>query len=262
MDMKKFLAIILASVAALCACATSNYQFERNIAYRSNEPMCNLDVAYMQGGEPKPVVVWLHGGGLTGGKKEVPEMLLRDSLVVVGVEYRLSPAATIDEIIDDAAAAVAWTLANISKYNGNPRKIFLAGHSAGGYLIDMVALDKTRLAKYGFDSDSLAGVVPFSGQCITHFEARNRQGIPALQPTIDALAPLYHVRGNCPPCLIIAGDREKEMLGRYEEQAYFWRMLKLAGLKDATLYEMDGYDHGMMAFPAFPLLLNFIRQHK
>ena len=157
---------------------------------------------------------------------------------------------------------MAWTLANISKYNGNPRKIFLAGHSAGGYLIDMVALDKTRLAKYGFDSDSLAGVVPFSGQCITHFEARNRQGIPALQPTIDALAPLYHVRGNCPPFLIISGDREKEMLGRYEEQAYFWRMLKLAGLKDATLYEMDGYDHGMMAFPAFPLLLNFIRQHK
>ena len=260
--MKKLFAVILVAFICLCTFAADNYRFARNIPYRNaNEPMCNLDVAYLPGGAPKPVVVWLHGGGLTGGNKEVPDALLRDSLTVVGVEYRLSPSASIDEIIDDAAAAVAWTMANISKYNGNPQKIFLSGHSAGGYLIDIVALDKSRLGKYGFDPDSLAGVVPFSGQCITHFEARNRNGIPALQPTIDELAPLYYVRGDCPPFLIISGDREKELFGRYEEQAYFWRMLKLVGHKDVTLYELDGFDHGTMVAPGFLLLINFINTH-
>jgi hypothetical protein len=58
--------------------------------------------------------------------------------------------------------------------------------------------------------------------------------------------------------LLITGDREKEMLGRYEENAYFYRMMKVNGHPDITLYEMDGYGHGMTE-PAFPLLVDFVR---
>ena len=59
----------------------------------------------------------------------------------------------------------------------------------------------------------------FSGQVITHFETRRAQGIQPLQPTIDSTAPLFHVRRDCPPMLILSGDREKELYGRYEETA-------------------------------------------
>jgi hypothetical protein len=47
-------------------------------------------------------------------------------------------------------------------------------------------------------------------------------------------------------------------MGRYEECAYFWRMMKLAGHKATTLHELDGFDHGKMPEPAFPLLLKFV----
>lgn len=248
----------------------ADYRFERNIPYRDvslasdayADSMCRLDVAFPEGAENAPVVVWFHGGGLTGGRREIPQALLQEGLVVVGVEYRLSPNVEIMDIVDDAAAAVAWTFDHIGQYGGSPDKIYLAGHSAGGYLIDMVGLDKSRLARYGKDADRLAGLAPFSGQVVTHFETRRRMGMPPLQPLIDETAPLYHVRKDCPPILILSGDREKELYGRYEELAYFFRLFKLLGHSDATLYELDGYDHGNMPVASFPLLLQFIREHE
>ena len=60
--------------------------------------------------------------------------------------------------------------------------------------------------------------------------------------------------------LIVSGDRNKELNGRYEESAYFWRMMKEAGHKDVEILELQGYDHGGMAEPAFPLLLKFVME--
>ena len=71
------------------------------------------------------------------------------------------------------------------------------------------------------------------------------------------MAPLFHVRANAPAMLLITGDRDLELLGRYEENAYFYRMMKIVGHPDVTLMELDGYGHDMV-YPAMPLLLNFI----
>ena len=221
---------------------------------------CKLDVYYPTNETDAPVVVWFHGGGIEGGEKHIDPQLKNSGLVVVAANYRLLPKAPIDDILDDAAAAVAWTYKNIAKYNGSPRKIFVAGHSAGGYLLDIIGLDKRWLAKYGVDADSLAALVPFSGQCVTHYNIRKQQGIGPLQATIDQYAPLTYVRPDAPPIVIISGDRELELFGRYEEQAYFWRMLKLVGHKDVTLYEMQGYDHGDMPQPAYKILKDHIRR--
>ncbi len=252
---------------SLFTAKAGDYVFERNIYYRPlnlnayADSMCVLDIATPKGASNAPVVVWFHGGGLTSGRREVPEALMQDGLVVVGVEYRLSPNVKTTEIIDDAAAAVAWTVRHIAQFGGNPKKVFIAGHSAGGYLVNMVGLDKSWLANYGVDADQLAGIIPFSGQVITHFETRRMQGIQPLQPTIDETAPLFHVRKDCPPMLILSGDREMELYGRYEETAYFWRMMKLVGHPDVTLYEFDGFNHGSMALPGFAVTREFIKKH-
>ena len=258
---------LLVTLALCCSVAYSQghqYKTEKDIIYRSVDDyatkMCRMDIAYPEGDEARPVIVWFHGGGLTGGWRHIPQELLRDGAVVVGVGYRFSPHVPVTQIIDDAACAIAWVMDNISQYGGNPDKVFISGHSAGGYLVTMVGLDKSRLAKYDKDADALAGIIPFSGQAITHFEERRSRGIADKQPIVDSLAPLYHVRGDAAPILILSGDRELEMLGRYEENAYFWRMLRLAGDDDATLYEFDGYGHGMCE-PGYPLLLEFIRKH-
>ena len=255
-------------ILALLRCtiiARAQYNQVNDIPYRDAaegyaQERCKLDVYYPTNETDAPVVVWFHGGGIEGGEKHIDPQLKNCGLVVVAANYRLLPKAPIDDILDDAAAAVAWTYKNIAKYNGSKRKIFVAGHSAGGYLLDMIGLDKRWLAKYGVDADSLAALVPFSGQCVTHYNIRKQQGIPPLQATIDQYAPLTYVRADAPPIIIISGDRELELFGRYEEQAYFWRMLKLVGHKDVTLYEMQGYDHGAMPFPAYKILKDHIKR--
>ncbi len=123
----------------------------------------------------------------------------------------------------------------------------------------MVGLDKKWLQAYGVDADSVAGLIPFSGQAISHYAYRESQGLSPTQPTIDEFAPLYHVRADAPPMIIVSGDREMELYGRYEETAYLWRMMKVVGHKDTWLYEIDGYDHGAMAEPGFHILKNHIK---
>jgi acetyl esterase/lipase len=171
------------------------------------------------------------------------------------VGYRLSPKVKAPAYIDDAAAAVAWAFKHVKDYGGSDRQIFLSGHSAGGYLAMMVTLDKHYLDKYNLDANKIAGLIPFSGQAITHFTIRAENGIKDTQPTIDKYAPIYFVRADAPPVLLITGDAEMELLGRYEENAYLLRMMKLSGHKDVRLFQLQGYDHGGMAEPAFPLLL-------
>lgn len=222
---------------------------------------CVLDIYYPTNKENFATVVWFHGGGLTGGSKELPDALKNQDICIIGVNYRLYPQVKVEQCVEDAAAAVAWTFKNIEKYKGSKSLIFVSGHSAGGYLASMVGLDKSRLDKYDIEANDIAGLIPFSGQAITHFADRQDRGIPEYQPLIDNLAPLYYVRADAPPLLIITGDRELELLGRYEENAYLMRMMKVAGHKDVRLMELDGYGHNM-AYPAFPLLLNEVRRVK
>ena len=243
------------------------YQTESGLSYRpDSEPdvyareRCKLDVYHPVGASAAPAVIWFHGGGLTGGNRSIPSALKGQGITVVAVDYRLSPKAKAPAYIEDAAAAVAWTFKNIARYGGDTNRIFLSGHSAGGYLASLITLDRRWLAVHGVDPDRLAGLVPFSGQSITHFAIREERGLARTRPLIDDLAPVYHVRNDAPPILLISGDRNHELLGRYEESAYFWRMLKEVGHPSVELLELQGYDHGQMAEPAFPLLLRFIRQ--
>ncbi|WP_207532469.1 alpha/beta hydrolase [Desertivirga arenae] len=216
---------------------------------------CALDIYYPKNQKNFKTVVWFHGGGLTGGRKEIPASLREKGICVVGVGYRLAPNVKSPEYIKDAAAAVAWTFKNIQKYGGDPSLIFLSGHSAGAYLVDMVTLDKTWLGPHGIDANKIAGLISLSAQAITHFTIRKERGLADTKVVVDNFAPLNLVRADAPPTLLVTGDRELEMLGRYEENAYLYRMFKLVGHKDVRLLELQGYDHGGMAEPAFPLLL-------
>ena len=222
---------------------------------------CVLDVYYPKDSANFATVVWFHGGGITGGNKEVPEALKDKGIAVIGVNYRLSPKVSAPKYIEDAAASISWVFNNINSFGGDSTLIFISGHSAGGYLAAMVGLDKTWLLKHHIDANNIAGIIPFSGQMITHFTIRNETNISSSKPIIDNFAPLYHVRDDAPPLLLITGDRELELLGRYEENAYLMRMMKVVGHKDTKLFELDGYNHGM-AEPAFPLLLNEVRRIK
>lgn len=222
-------------------------------SYRAER--AKLDIFVPEGARGAPVIVWFHGGGLTEGEKSVPEALRASGHVVVAAGYRLTPRARAADCLTDAAAAVAWVVRNIEAEGGDPKTVFLAGHSAGAYLALMLGLDRTWLRSRGVEADALAGLVALSPQTITHAAFRAEQGIPPLQPSVDANAPLYHVRGDAPPVWLVTGDREQELWGRYEENAYFLRMLALVGHRGASLIELPGLDHNQMLAPGLEYLI-------
>lgn len=246
---------------------TTTYKTETSIQYREGDELtdymkerCRLDVYYPENTTDFTTIVWFHGGGITGGEKFIPEEWKNKGLAVVAVNYRLSPKVKCPAYIEDAAAAVAWVFNHIEEYGGSKDQIVVSGHSAGGYLTSMVGMDKHYLAKYDIDADQIAALIPFSGHTITHFTVRAERGIPGTQPIIDEYAPLFYVRNDASPLFLITGDRELEMLGRYEENAYMYRMMKVAGHQSTYLYELDGFDHGGMAVPAFELTLRILNE--
>ena len=106
-----------------CAAQPEECRTVRDVPYREagdslrDDPMCRLDLVCPAGAEGFPTVVWFHGGGLTGGRREIPEELLAGGFAVAGVEYRLSPQTPVAGCLEDAAAAVTssrcsgWTSA-------------------------------------------------------------------------------------------------------------------------------------------------------
>ncbi|MBE8723166.1 alpha/beta hydrolase [Sphingobacterium pedocola] len=235
------------------------YQETKDITYTAHsdgysQEKCKIDIYYPENKKDFITLIWFHGGGLTGGSKEIPDYLKNKGIAIVGVGYRFSPQVKVVDIIGDAADAVKWTFEHIAEYGGSPRKIVVGGHSAGAYLSLMLGLNKRYLSDRNISTDMILGIASFSSQAITHFTARKEKGLTEFQPTVDELAPLFWVRKDAPAILLITGDRELEMVGRYEENAYLKRMLELVGHTNVKLFELDGYDHGM-TYPAYPLLL-------
>jgi len=264
--MKKYISIL----AALCfgISAVAENVVKTGIPYlESNgdkdiDKFCKVLVSHPENARNLPVLIFFHGGGLKRGSRHIPGPLKQAELVSVGAGYRLYPSVSIAQLLDDCAAAVAWTFNHAAEYGGNPESVYVSGSSGGAYIALMLLLDKHYLAKYGIDSDRIAGVLSMSGQVITHQAARDEKGINRLQPTIDEYAPLYHMRADASPILLLTGDAKAELLCRRQENAYFAVMMKAIGHKDITFYHFDGCSHNDMSTPCYPLMLRWIKEHE
>lgn len=260
------LPILLLSITPTLSQETVTYQLEENIPYRTGElddymkERCKLDIYYPENLQNFSTVVWFHGGGLTAGNKHLPATLQNQGFAIVTVNYRLSPKAKCPAYIEDAAAAVAWAFENIEQYGGDPGLIFISGHSAGGYLASMVGLDKKWLGAHDIDANQLAGILPCSGQCATHFTIREERNIPSTRSIVDEFAPAFHAREDAPPLVLITGDQALEMAARYEENAYLASLMKMVGHKNTVLYELEGFDHITMLDPALQLVRTHMKK--
>jgi acetyl esterase/lipase len=263
------LCLVVPGLAGEPAPSETKYTLDKGISYRPKDDsagssyaqeMCRLDLYRPDGVKGFPTVVFYHGGGLTAGSRSVPSQLTKRGWAVVGAGYRLHPQVQHPAYIEDAAAALAWTFKNIASFGGDPDKIFVTGISAGGYLTAMVGLDKDYLAKHGLDANRIAGLIPVTGQMITHQTVRKEQGVEPskFRPTIDKYAPLYHVRKDAPPTLCITGGWEVDMLMRAEENLYFVGMMKLVGHKAVKHIVIEGADHGRCGTECWPHVIAFI----
>ena len=126
-----------------------------DVRYYPGRGRQKLDVfapAAAKKGERFPVVIFVHGGTWMVGDKNffglyrgVGRFLARNGLVAVVINYRLSPLVKHPEHTRDVARAFAWTCRNIDRYGGDPRRIVLAGHSAGAHLVSLAATDESYL---------------------------------------------------------------------------------------------------------------------
>lgn len=268
--------MIAAAVILMMAAFSSNaqphpqdegYNYIQNISYVSadetdayRKERCKLDVYYPETDNGFATLVWYHGGGLEGGNKELLEGFRRQGFAVVSVNYRLYPQAGCPSYLDDAAQALAWTFENIEKYGGNTDHIYVSGHSAGGYLALMLVLAKEFTAQYGLDADRIAKAYPVSGQTVTHYTIRKERGLPDGIPVIDEFAPITHAGRGGAPMVLITGDRDMEMLARWEENVHLQALLK--NFKhDSVLYELDGFNHVTVLSPAVTWIASDIRRN-
>lgn len=264
------IAVVILMLAAFCSNAQPHpqdegYNYLKDISYADEtdayrKERCKLDVYYPDTDKGFATLVWYHGGGLEGGSKELLEGFRRQGFAVVSVNYRLFPQAKCPDYIDDAAKALAWTFENIEKYGGNTDHIYVSGHSAGGYLALMLVLAKEFTAQYGLDADRIAKAYPVSGQTVTHYTIRKERGLPDGIPVIDEFAPITHAGRGGAPMVLITGDRDMEMLARWEENVHLQALLK--NFKhDSVLYELDGFNHVTVLSPAVTWIASDIRRN-
>lgn len=243
------------------AVATAGVRVEKDISYADPE-RCKLDVQCPESVTGFPTVVWFHGGGLTGGGKHF--VRIDEKIAQVAVNYRLLGKNDLKDgevCIRDAAAAVAWTLENIEKYGGDPKKVYVSGMSAGGYLTMMVGMAPQYLKERGHDIRELAGLAPVSGQATKHFAVRKFAGDadPQFLPKIDPLAPLAYCSKDLPPIVSICGEEPWEWKCRSEENRLLISSCVALGHKKAWFVSCPYADHGRAFTAGVPYVEMFVQ---
>jgi acetyl esterase/lipase len=164
--MKTFLMLMAISISACCSAMAQNVV--RDIPYSdlAHERQV-LDVYSPAKATNAPVVFWIHGGGWQGGDKTMvkhkPQFFTDNNYVFVTTNYRLFPSVAMEAIVADIAKSIRWVHDHIAEYGGDPKRIFVMGHSAGAQLAALVCTDDRYLKAEGLGLDILKGCVPVDG---------------------------------------------------------------------------------------------------
>lgn len=236
-----------------------------NLSYLKEQ--CKLDILYPSTEKNFPTLVWFHGGGLSKGKKHIPKLFKTDKIAVVAVNYRLSgKLAQCPDYIYDAAAAVSWVKKHIAEYGGDPNRIYIAGHSAGGYLTAMLALAPKYLNVYGMKPHDFAGFFPISGQMTTHFRIlaeRREKGLKVPAVVLDQYAPIQLARSAAPSIVLLVGDPAVEWPARVEENILLAARLKYVYKnKQIECHSLPTFNHNTVVNPAIQVINEKILQKR
>ena len=206
-----------------------------------------LDVYPAQGPAGRaPVVVFLHGGSWQHGRREyyrfVGNALSSQGVVVVVPDYRKAPRNRFPTFVDDAAAATAWAHANAEALGGDPRRIFVMGHSAGAHMAALLGTDAHYLQRWGLHPRELGGIIGLAGPydfeptVSERLERRVFAGVPHWPQT----QPVHFVNGDEPPFLLLHGLSDRKVWAANSESLA--RRLREAG-GPVTLKMLPGVGH-------------------
>lgn len=184
----------------------------RGIAYGEGDRRM-LDVYAPLDAREAPVVVFFYGGSWRGGSRAdyafVGHALAARGIVTVIPDYRVYPEVSYPDFLVDSAQAVAWALREVGAYGGDTQRVFVMGHSAGGYNAAMMALDARWLEAAGSRPQALAGWIGLAGPY---------EFLPIINPRVKPVfhhpdtppdsQPIVHVTSASPPALLIAAAKD------------------------------------------------------
>ena len=179
-------------VLACLALASSTFAqtLKSNIPYvEQGHARHVLDIYSPSNAKGAPVLFWIHGGGWQAGDKtsvqQKPKWFTDKGFVFVSTNYRLLPEVDMGTLIRDVAKAFGWMEKHIAEYGGDPKRVLVAGHSAGAQLAAILCTDERYLKEQGVGLEVLIGCVPVDGDTydvpaiIEVAETRNRvHGLP------------------------------------------------------------------------------------
>lgn len=192
-----------------------------------SQSLCHLDIAYgEEAGEtldvfptqaPKaPVLVFIHGGYWRSLDKSdhsfVAASFVAEGAQVVVPNYALCPAVTMDQIVMQTVRALVWVYRNAAKYGGDPERIVVVGHSAGGHLAAMLACCQWKLLGRDLPAKLIKGAISISGL----YDLEPLRHTPYVQPDlrltpalVKKLSPAY-LPAPKNPLYAMAGSLESE----------------------------------------------------
>ncbi len=246
---------LLAAVAAvgLAVAGSAAFTQERDVAYGEGDPRQVLDV-YLPEACPEagcPAVVFIHGGGWTRGDKRgygaVANAYTARGAAFIAANYRLAPAHTHPALIEDVAAAVAWTFENAGALGVDRARIGVMGHSAGAHLAALAASDPQWLAAHGLAPSDLALAAPidtaaYDLQAAGRVAKRGlRQAFGRDESAWSAVSPQARLAGDhaLPPFLIAYATRRADATAA---SATFAEAVRARG-GVAELLGVDDVDH-------------------
>lgn len=203
---------------------------------------CQLDVQYgptldevvdvFPAKQPNsPVLVFIHGGWwrLLSNKEHrlVALGLVAHGITVVVMNYSLCPKVDIPEITRQSRATLAWVYKNIGRFNGDPENIYVAGHSAGGHQVGMMALTDWA-GEYGLPANLVKGGIPISGlfDLRPFYYSWLQPKLLLTEKVIEQQSPLFHVeqlQHLIPMLITLGGDESPEFHRQSKTFGDAWR---------------------------------------
>ena len=193
-----------------------------------------LDV-FPAGAPGAPTLAYIHGGYWQMNDKE-PYAFLGEALLPAGfnlalIEYTLAPSARLDQIVAEVRAAVAWLIDHATEVGGDPRRVFVAGHSAGGHLT-AAAMSDRRVA----GGIAISGIYDLEPVRLNYLN--DKLGLDEAEALRNS--PIRHLPGQAAPLVVTVGLGELPELIRQSEE--YWAAWHAAGLPGRYL-PLPQHDH-------------------
>ena len=227
----------------------TNLDCFKDVQYGNDEPQ-KLDI-FPAAVDRAPILVDIHGGGWRSGSRNIRSFpassVTKAGVMWVPIDYGLAPNYSIHQMVDHVRSAIVWLYHNVSKYGGDPSKLYVSGNSAGGHLTGCILMPNWH-KNFGVPSDIIKGACAISGvydlQALVHAEYGYNDELGMDIETAQNFSPLFNLPTKGCPLIVSYGAPEPNEFRR--QSRVYYEAWKDGGFP-ATEIVVNGAHHFAMS---------------